>query len=120
MSDDAQQPAIPPATPAMRLLIDIEAQFDTLGKFDFAGMSILRAMAAGHSELGGAVGRVAASFYQLLDQLLATSRFDREALNVHLRAWRLLLTSNPDGEQIDELFGGLKQLRDLYADPKAA
>jgi hypothetical protein len=121
MADDAQQSASPPQSPAMRLLLDAEAQLATLGKtFDFAGLSLLRAMIAGHAELGGPVGRVMASLYQLIDQLLATGRFDREALAVHVRAWRLLLTSEPDGEAVDALFGGLKQLRDLYADPKAA
>lgn len=119
MTDDA--PASRPLSPAHQLLADAETQLETLGKtFDFAGLTLLRAMIAGGADLGGPVGRVAASLYQLIDQLLATGRFDREALIVHVRAWRLLLTSEPDGEEVETLFVGLKALRDIYSEPKAA
>jgi hypothetical protein len=119
MTDDA--PASRPPSPAQQQLEAVEAQLSTLGKtFDVAGLTLLRAMVAGHAELGGATGRVTASLYQLLDQLLSTGRFDREALAVHVRAWRLLLTSEPSGDEVEELFSGLKALRDLYAEPRAA
>ncbi|MBW8813671.1 MAG: hypothetical protein JF588_09620 [Caulobacterales bacterium] len=119
MTDDA--PASRPPSPAQQMLASVEDQFATLGKtFDVAGLTLLRAMVAGHAELGGAIGRVTGSLYQLLDQLLETGRFDREALAVHLSAWRLLLTSEPTGEEVEALFVGLKAIRDLYAEPKAA
>jgi hypothetical protein len=119
MTDDA--PASRPPSPAQQLLDSVESQFSTLGKtFDIAGLTLLRAMVAGHAELGGPIGRVTGSLYQLLDQLMETGRFDREALAVHLRAWRLLLTSEPSGDEVEALFSGLKAVRDLYAEPRAA
>lgn len=122
MADDARSAPTPPSSSkALQMLETAEGQMALLGKtFDIAGLTLLRAMLAGHNELGGAVGRVAASLYQLTDRLLATGRFDREALAVHTRAWRLLLTAQPDADAVDALFAGLKAVRDHYAEPRAA
>ncbi|HET6970273.1 MAG TPA: hypothetical protein VFH92_04030 [Phenylobacterium sp.] len=121
MTDDVQSSPPRPASSALMLLETAESQLAALGKtFDAAGLTLLRAMIAGHTEIGGPVGRVAASLYQLVDQLLATGRFDREALAVHVRAWRLLLTCEPDGDEVEALLVGLKAVRDIYAEPRAA
>ena len=119
MTDDA--PASRPPSSAEQLLASVEEQFANLGKtFDVAGLTLLRARVAGHAELGGSIGRLTASLYQLLDQLLESGRFDREALAVHLRAWRFLLASEPDADEVEALFAGLKAIRDHYAEPHAA
>jgi len=56
----------------------------------------------------------------LTDRLIAGGRFDREALAVHVRAWRLMSTTETDAESCAALLSGLKQIRDLYADAQAA
>ena len=114
-----------PPTPqdlALSLLADAETQLAGLGDDAAGGLSILRAMIGGHVESGGLgpASRVAASLYTVLGDLLKAQRYDREAVEVHLQAWRLVLTGELDPEATETLFAGLKSVRDFYADRKAA
>jgi hypothetical protein len=45
---------------------------------------------------------------------------DHQAIAVHLRAWRLMLTTNPDAEATRLLINGLKAIRDHSTQNKAA
>jgi hypothetical protein len=63
---------------------------------------------------------VAASLFMLLDRLIDGGRCDREALAVHVRAWRLMATRETDDESRAALLAGLRRVRDLYAEARAA
>lgn len=107
---------------ALRLLSDAEAQLAGLGEDAAGGLSIMRAMIGPYVEMGGmgSAGRVVASLYTVLGDLLKTQRLDRDAVEVHLQAWRLTLIHDLDEEATQTLFAGLKSVRDFYAEMKAA
>ena len=65
-------------------------------------------------------GEVVASLLGLLDDLLATKQSDRQALAVHVRAWRFMVSRKPDKKERAKVMLGLQAVRDLYAQPKAA
>lgn len=122
MATDADSHADAPAPERLNLLMEAEAALAGLGKtFDLQGLTALRTLVAGCPDLGEpGPGEVAASLFMLLDRLIAGGRFDREAVGVHLRAWRLSLVREPDAEGQAALLAGLKSIRDLYADAEAA
>lgn len=89
--------------------------------FDASGLKDLRGIVAGYPDMGApGAGEVAASLFMLLEHLIADDRFDRDVLAVHVRAWRLMLTSQPDAEAKPILLAGLKAIRDLHSQDKAA
>lgn len=65
-------------------------------------------------------GEVVASLLGLLDDLLASGQFDRQALAVHIRAWRFMVSRKPDKKERAKVMTGLQAVRDLYAPSKAA
>jgi len=65
-------------------------------------------------------GEVVASLIGLLDDLLASKQSDREALAVHIRAWRFMVSRKPDKKERAKVMLGLKSVRDLYAGSEAA
>lgn len=60
-------------------------------------------------------GEVVASLLGLLDDLLATGQSDREALAVHVRAWRFMVSRKPDLKERAQVMMGLQSVRELYA-----
>jgi hypothetical protein len=106
----------------LAVVAEAEALLAGLGKtFDAAGLAGLRTVVAGCPDLGReGAGEVAASLFMLLDRLIAGGRFDREALVVHIRAWRLTATTPIDEAAKAALLAGLRKIRDLYADAEAA
>jgi hypothetical protein len=99
-----------------------EAEFATLSdRFDAAGLSALRAVVSGYPDTGApGAGEVTASLFMLLERLIADGRMDRQAVAVHLRAWRMMLTSQQDAEATRVLIHSLKALRDHSTQTKAA
>jgi hypothetical protein len=93
-----------------------------LGKaFDEAGLKTLLQTVAASPGIGApGVGEVIASLCALVEVMLAARCCDRQAVAVHLQAWRLLLGAEPDADAKAALLQGLKAVRDLYAEPKAA
>lgn len=65
-------------------------------------------------------GEVVASLIGLLDDLMATKQSDREALAVHVRAWRFMVSRKPDKAERAKVMLGLRAVRELYAPPEAA
>lgn len=59
-------------------------------------------------------GQVVASLAGLLDVLMASQRVDKAALTVHVRAWRLVASAQPDPQERDKLLEGLRLVRELY------
>lgn len=89
--------------------------------FNAAGLGALRTIVAGCPDTyAPGAGEVASSLFMLLEHLIADSRMDRDALCVHVRAWRLMLTSEPDPEATEALLKGLKAIRDRGVHAKAA
>lgn len=65
-------------------------------------------------------GDVVASLLGLLDDLLAAGQSDREALAVHVRAWRFMVSRKPDQRERAQVMMGLQSVRELYARSEAA
>lgn len=60
------------------------------------------------------------SFCDLLDHLRNLGRFDREAVGVHVRAWRLLMTPGLPQAGADQILEGLLKISRRYAADAAA
>lgn len=60
------------------------------------------------------------SFCDLLDHLRTLKRFDREAVGVHVRAWRLLMTPDLPKAGADQILDGLLKVSRRYAADAAA
>lgn len=121
MADDAEDPTtIDPE--ALRLLAAAEGQLDELGKtFDAHEITALRTLISSYPDMGApGAGEVVASLFMLLGRFLASGCCDREAILVHLRAWRLMLAAHPEADDQARLMAGLKAIRDLYEDAEAA
>jgi hypothetical protein len=116
MAEDAQ-----PST-AMQALAEAEALLAVLPKaFDAQKLTAFRAQVSSYPDMGVAgAGEVVASLFMLLGRLLGSGVCDREALSVHVRAWRLMLTAPPEAASTAILLDGLKSIRDLYDDVQAA
>lgn len=106
-------------------LSDIEAAeaacADLGDDFDPAGLDALRSVVSGYPDTGSpGAGEVAASLFMLLERLITDKRMDREALEIHLQAWRLLVSTEPEPEAAKVLIQGLKAIRAHSTQAKAA
>jgi len=105
----------------MSLLDTAEAAFAELGNdFDEVRMAGLYAIAVrgiGTGAVCGAPGVDTAltSLCDLLDFLLTGKRHDREAIGVHLQAWRLLMTVDLPQAGADSILAGLRKVTAKYA-----
>ena len=78
-------------------------------------METLKSVAESYPDRGAAgAGQVVASLAGLLDVLMASQRVDKAALTVHVRAWRLLVSAQPDPQERDRLLDGLRLVREFY------
>lgn len=84
-------------------------------------LDTLRGVAESYPDDGrDGAGDVVASLIGLLDDLTASGQFDRQALAVHVRAWRFMVSRKPDQKERAALMAGLLSVRELYAVSKAA
>ncbi len=89
--------------------------------FDLLGLNALRTVVSGYPDTGApGAGEVVASLFMLLERLIADKRIDRDAIEIHLRAWRLLLSTEPDADTALVLIQSLKALRNHSIHVKAA
>lgn len=97
-----------------------EAAFERLGDtFDDAGLAGLYAIAVRGIGTGGVCGAPAVdpaldSFCDLLDHLRTSGQYDREAIGVHVRAWRLLLGPDLPAEGAEPVLDGLRKVSARY------
>lgn len=122
MADDAGfSPAARPSR-AMQVLIEAEAQVAMMPKaFDAFKLASLQAHVSTFPGFEGrGAGEVATSLHVLLRRLQSGGCCDREALSVHVRAWRLMMTAPPEPEVVTVLLEGLKQICDLYPEARPA
>lgn len=88
--------------------------------FDDAALAELYAIAVkgiGAGEVCGMpnVDVALTSFCDLLDHLRTLKRFDREAVGVHVRAWRLLMSADLPGAGARQVIDGLLKVSGRYA-----
>jgi hypothetical protein len=108
----------------MEQLEAAEAIYARLGPgFDDAGLGELYETAVHAIGLGdvcgaGSVDVALHSLCDLLDNLRMLMRYDAEAVGVHLRAWRLLISTELPPEGAQAVLGGLNKVSALYADPE--
>ena len=101
-----------------------EAVFARLGgEFDDAGVVALYETAVGGIGLGevcgaGSVDVALHSLCDLLDHLRIARKYDAEAVGVHLRAWRLLISTELAPEGAQAVLAGLNRVSALYSTPK--
>ena len=120
MADPSGRPA-PPESPTLRLLTEAEACFAALADSDVDQLNAFRTLIGASPDMGApGDGEVVASLFMLLGRFMASGRVDRDALSVHLRAWRLLLSSDPDARAHERLMAGLRAVLRRYADAEAA
>jgi hypothetical protein len=106
------------------LLEAAEKVFAGLAAYDEASLSALydasvRGIGLGEVCGAGSVDVALHSLCELLDHLLTQQSFDREAVGVHLRAWRLLITTELPPEGAQAVLGGLVKVSAFYAAPKS-
>jgi len=92
-----------------------------LGKtFNRSDLETLRGVVDSYPDLGrDGAGKVVESFIGLLNDLLDAEQLDKEALGVHVRAWRFMVSRKPDQKERAQILEGLRRVRNLY-DDKAA
>lgn len=93
-----------------------------LGKtYDRDGLETLRGVVDSYPDVGrDGAGEVVASLIGLLNDLMAREQIDKEALAVHVRAWRFMVSRKPDQKERAQLLSGLRSVRELYEESKAA
>ncbi|MBX3482831.1 hypothetical protein [Phenylobacterium sp.] len=94
----------------------------SLGRtFDRGDIEVLKTVAESYPDIGrDGAGEVVASLKGLLADFLADQTYDREAIAVHVRAWRFMVSRKPDRKERVRILAGLADVRTLYADAKAA
>ncbi|WP_293676059.1 hypothetical protein [uncultured Phenylobacterium sp.] len=122
MSDPDARPKPPPRSGDAEVLALAEGLVGMLGKtYDRDGLETLRGVVDSYPDVGrDGAGEVVASLIGLLNDLIAHQQIDKEALLVHVRAWRFMVSRKPDQKERAQLIDGLRSVRDLYDEPKAA
>jgi hypothetical protein len=89
--------------------------------FDASGLETLKGVVDSYPDVGrDGAGEVVASLIGLINDLLGSEQQDKEALAVHVRAWRFMVSRKPDSKERAQLLEGLRSVRELYEAPKAA
>jgi len=107
-----------------QLLEAAEKTFSRLGPaYDEAGVVELYQTAVRGVGLGdvcgaGSVDVALHSLCDLLDHLQTHQRYDAEAVGVHLRAWRLLISTELPPEGAQAVLAGLNKVSAKYGGPK--
>ena len=93
-----------------------EGLVTALGKtFNRSDLETLQAVVESCPDLGrDGAGEVVASFVGLLNALIDSQQLDKDALAVHVRAWRFMVSCKPDPKARAQLLEGLRRVRNLY------
>ncbi|WP_337185747.1 hypothetical protein [Phenylobacterium sp.] len=94
-----------------------EGLASALGRtLDRTDLDVLRTVAESYPDVGrDGAGEVVASLKGLIDDFLVAGAYDREAILVHVRAWRFMVSRKPDKRERLKILSGLREVRDLYA-----
>ena len=83
--------------------------------FDRGGLEVLQQVVESYPDSGrDGGGEVVASLSGLISDFLASQAYDREAIAVHVRAWRFMLAGKPETPARQTILSGLRDVRDLY------
>jgi hypothetical protein len=108
-----------------QMLETAEAVFERIGAdYDDAGLAALydgavRGIGLGDVCGAGSVDVALHSLCELLDHLRTHRQYDAQAVGVHLRAWRLLITTELPPEGAQAVLAGLNKVSGLYGAQKA-
>lgn len=93
-----------------------EGLYASLGKtFDADDLEVLRTVAESYPDIGrDGAGDVVASLKGLINDFLATRAYDRQAIGVHIRAWRFMVSRRPDKAERARILKGLEDVRQHY------
>jgi hypothetical protein len=80
--------------------------------------SAVRGIGLGEVCGAGSVDVALHSLCDLLDHFQTHERYDAEAVGVHLRAWRLLITTELPPEGAQAVLAGLNKVSALYSAPR--
>lgn len=116
MDDDEAEKKVRPRAGDADVLALAEGLILALPRtFDRSGLQTLQGVAASYPDVGrDGAGEVVASLIGLIDDLLARELADREALAVHVRAWRYMVSRKPDKAEKSKICEGLRKVRELY------
>ena len=123
MTEDGNQPRKPHRRAGdADVLALAEGLLLALGKtFDRGDIEVLKDVADSYPDIGrDGAGEVVESLNGLLADFLAEESYDRQAIAVHIRAWRFMVSRKPDAKERRKILAGLADVRSLYADAKAA
>jgi hypothetical protein len=116
-----------PKTPHRRagdadVLALAEGLLASLGKtFERGDIEVLKTVAESYPDIGrDGAGDVVASLNGLLADFLAAEVYAREAVAVHVRAWRFMVSRKPDKAERLKIMSGLQDVRDHYSEVRAA
>lgn len=83
--------------------------------FDRGDIEVLKTVVESYPDVGrDGAGEVVASLNDLLADFLDKRLCDREAVAVHVRAWRFMVSRKPDNAERGRILAGLHDVRDLY------
>lgn len=116
MADAEGSKKVHPRAGDAEVLALAESLVSCLSKtFDRDGLETLRGVVDSYPDIGrDGAGEVVASLIGLINDLLATEQQDKEALAVHVRAWRFMVSRKPDQKEKAQLIAGLASVRNLY------
>ena len=118
MTEDHDSPKKPhPRAGDAEVLALAEGLFSALGKTCApADLEILRTVAESYPDVGrDGAGEVVESLKGLIDDFLAGGAYDRQAIAVHMRAWRFMVSRRPDKAERLRVLSGLRDVREHYA-----
>jgi hypothetical protein len=122
MSDPNDRPRPSPRAGDGDVLALAEGLLGMLGKtYDRDGLETLRGVADSYPDVGrDGAGEVVSSLVGLLNDLIGREQIDKEAVAVHVRAWRFMVSRKPDRKERAQLLSGLRSVRELYEGHQAA
>lgn len=93
-----------------------ESLFSSLSKsFSVGDIEILQTVVESYPDEGrDGAGDVVASLNGLLADFAAGDVYDREAVAVHMRAWRFMVSRRPEATERARIMAGLHDVRCLY------
>lgn len=119
MDDDEQ---LAPKKPHRRagdaeVLALAEGLFSSLGKtYDRGDLEVLKTVAESYPDVGqDGAGDVVESLKGLIDDFIAFGTYDKQAIAVHVRAWRFMVSRRPDKAERLRVLSGLRDVREHYA-----
>jgi hypothetical protein len=102
---------------AEKIYADLGPGYDAVGVGALYDRAV-RGIGLGEVCGAGSVDVALYSLCDLLDHLQTRERYDAEAVGVHLRAWRLLITTELPPEGAQAVLAGLNKVSAFYSTPR--